>query len=174
MRAYPFGLVFRDDPETAEHWAAEHSRLTHNHPGAIASCAGLAAAVAALARGAGVETARHRMLQAAKARCRETATLLREAAKAASDGADPVTTLDRLRGWIADEALAAAWYVFARHPHDPRRVILTGANTPGDSDSIASIAGALAGAHCGVEALPAPWVQDLERTDELRRLAESI
>jgi ADP-ribosylglycohydrolase len=81
---------------------------------------------------------------------------------------------DRLRAWAAHEAIAAAVYLLERHPDDPRAAILEGANTPGDSDSIATLAGALLGARCGARALPADWVHDVERADELLDLALSI
>jgi ADP-ribosylglycohydrolase len=83
----------------------------------------------------------------------------------------PEVTLNRLRAWAAHEAIAAAVYLFARYPDDPAGAILEGANTPGDSDSIATLAGAMLGARCGVGALPAEWVRDVERSDELQELA---
>ena len=39
MRAYPFGLIFHDDLERAERWAALHSSPTHRDPIALAACA---------------------------------------------------------------------------------------------------------------------------------------
>lgn len=58
-----------------------------------------------------------------------------------------------LLGWSADEAVAAALYIFIRHPDDLKSALLEGANTPGDSDSIASLAGALVGARTGIQFL---------------------
>ena len=86
----------------------------------------------------------------------------------------PDVTLDRLRGWAAHEAIAAAVYVVARHPTDACAAILEGANTPGDSDSIATLAGALVGARIGLSGLPFDWVRDVERSDELLALAARI
>lgn len=43
MRAYPFGLAFAEDPERAEAWAVEHSKLTHRHPIALGACASIEA-----------------------------------------------------------------------------------------------------------------------------------
>jgi ADP-ribosylglycohydrolase len=97
--------------------------------------------------------------------------MMKQAVEDATTGVEPDVTLDRLRGWAAHEAIAAALYVFVRHPSEPRAAILEGANTPGDSDSIASIAGALVGARCGLGALPAEWVRDVERSEELLALA---
>jgi ADP-ribosylglycohydrolase len=54
-----------------------------------------------------------------------------------------------LLGWAADEALAAAVYVFLRHPDDLAAALEEACNTPGDSDSIATLAGALVGARTG-------------------------
>lgn len=62
----------------------------------------------------------------------------------------------------------------ARHPDDPRAAILEGANTPGDSDSIATLGGALVGARVGLAAIPTDWVRDIERSEVLLALAASV
>lgn len=69
-------------------------------------------------------------------------------------------------GWVAEEALATALQCFLESPDDPLRVLRRGAATSGDSDSIASIAGAFAGAYLG-ECWPTDWVERLEHRDEL-------
>ena len=174
MRAWPFGLMFQDDVEKAEQWAVEHSRLTHNDPIALAACAALAVGTALLVRGEATDVVVPAMVKAAGRWCATTARMIEQAVDEARRGVLPDVTLDRLRGWAAHEAIAAAVYVFMRHQDDPRATILEGANTPGDSDSIASIAGALVGARCGLSALPGYWVRDVERSAELRRLADRI
>lgn len=57
---------------------------------------------------------------------------------------------------------------------DPLKAILYGANAGGDTDSTASIAGALAGAFSGIEAFPPEHLEAIERANglELERLAE--
>ena len=92
-------------------------------------------------------------------------------------GVEPSETLERLEGWAAHEAIAAAVYIFTRHPDDPAAAILEGANTPGDSDSLATLAGAAdrkGSAFCGIDALPADWVGDVERSEELLKLGRHI
>lgn len=97
-----------------------------------------------------------------------------EAALADADrGAGPDEILGHLEGWAAHEAIAAAMFVVARHERDLRAALLEGANAAGDSYSIATLAGALLGARLGIEALPAAWVRDVERTEELRLLAQA-
>ena len=112
------------------------------------------------------------MIESAARYCATTAALMKQAAEDAKHLAPPSVTLDRLRGWAAHEAIAAAVYVFLRHPGDPRAAILEGANTPGDSDSIATLVGALVGARCGLHALPQAWVNDVERSSDLLTLAD--
>jgi hypothetical protein len=70
-------------------------------------------------------------------------------------------------GWIAEEALSAAVLCFLLYPEDPVKVIQRGACTSGDSDSIACIAGALAGAYKGLQGWPPDWVDRIEYHDDL-------
>ncbi len=174
MRAYPFGLLFADDVARAETWCVAHSRLTHRDPIALAACAAMAVGVALAIHDAEPAAILDAMEAAAARHCTTTAAMIARAVQEARDGVAPEITLDRLRGWAAHEAIAAAAYVFARHPGDARSAILEGANTPGDSDSIATLAGALVGARVGVSGLPASWIRDVERTDELATLALAI
>lgn len=173
MRAYPFGLLFFDDIERAEHWAVEHSRMTHQAPIALAACAAMAIGVAHEVRGSTPATVLSAMVEAAGRHDPGTARMVEAALADANRGADPDDVLQRLEGWAAHEAIAAAMFVVARHERDLRAALLEGANAAGDSDSIATLVGALLGGRLGIESLPAAWVRDLERTDELRSLAQA-
>lgn len=171
MRAFPFGLVFVDDLPHAESWSVDHSRLTHRDPIALAACAAMAVGTALAVRGDTPDEVAAAMIAAAAPHDATTSEMIARAADEARGGVLPTVALDRLRGWAAHEAIAAGLYVFLRHPDDARAAILEGANTPGDSDSIATIAGALVGARVGVQGLPADWVRDVERSRELTGLA---
>ncbi len=65
-------------------------------------------------------------------------------------------------GWIAEEALATALLCFLLYPDDAVACLRRAANSSGDSDSIACIAGALSGAWLGVKAFPKDWVERIE------------
>jgi ADP-ribosylglycohydrolase len=174
MHAYPFGLAFADNIEQAEQWAVEHSKLTHRDPIALAACGAMAVGTVHALGDSDVETTVSEMIAAAKRQSPRTAQMMKRAGDEAMQGVGPEETLFRLRAWAAHEAIAAAVYIFSRHPDDPRAAILEGANTPGDSDSIATLAGALVGARCGIEALPADWVRDVERSTAFLSLADAI
>lgn len=173
MRAYPFGVIFADDLERAERWSVAHSRLTHGDPIALAACAAMAVGTALALGAAPPDAVLGAMVDAAARHSEPTAEMMRRAIAEAERGVGPDVTLERLEGWAAHEAIAAGAYVFARHPDDPRAAVLEAANTVGDSDSIATIAGALVGARVGASRLPAEWIADLERATELYGLARA-
>lgn len=51
---------------------------------------------------------------------------------------------------------------------------LRGANTHGDSDSVACIAGGISGAYLGFKAIPPEWAKKIEKTDYLNDLAHRL
>ncbi|MFI5495338.1 ADP-ribosylglycohydrolase family protein [Actinoplanes sp. NPDC051859] len=76
-------------------------------------------------------------------------------------------------GWIAEEALATALYCYLISPDEPVRVLGRGAASSGDSDSIACLAGAFAGAALGLAAWPPEWQERIEYATRLRALGDA-
>ena len=76
-------------------------------------------------------------------------------------------------GWVAEEALATGLLCFLLFPDDPLAVICRAVVSSGDSDSIACLAGAFAGAYHGLDAWPADWIERIEYRDRLTRLGEA-
>jgi ADP-ribosylglycohydrolase len=60
-------------------------------------------------------------------------------------------------GFRAGESVQYAMGIFLCYPKDFRKAVLTAVNDGGDSDSTASMIGALVGANCGLEAIPEEW-----------------
>jgi ADP-ribosylglycohydrolase len=77
-------------------------------------------------------------------------------------------------GWVVEEAVMMALYCFLKSPDDFVATIRRGANTQGDSDSIASIAGGLSGAYLGLKALPVAWISRLEKVEYLKDVATRL
>jgi len=67
-----------------------------------------------------------------------------------------------------------ALYCFLRYPDDYEKVVVRGANTNGDSDSIACIGGSISGAYLGVDAIPELWVKRIEKSEYLDDLAHRL
>ncbi len=192
MRAAPFGLYFAGDVEALVRAAAAQSALTHRHPTGIASSVAAAAAVATALRSESLNG----LAAAVRAHVEhvDEATLLEagcEPALARSIGnRQMLAALDRLEqtlavetddvcsvlggAWVGEEAVATALWCVLRAQSDFRAAVLMGANSSGDSDSIACIAGAIAGAAWGLPAIDATWVRDVESSALLDALARSL
>lgn len=89
----------------------------------------------------------------------------------------PLNDVCRVLGasWIADEAYATGLYHAVHYVTDPVLAISMAARTSGDSDSIACITGAIAGAHHGdMYAWPLRWTRRIERRPELEQLTDFL
>ncbi|MCL1468859.1 ADP-ribosylglycohydrolase family protein [Argonema galeatum] len=75
-------------------------------------------------------------------------------------------------GWVAEEAFATGLLCFLLFPEEPVAALRRAAVTSGDSDSIACLTGAFAGAYLGMAAWPEDWTSRIEYRDRLAALGE--
>lgn len=196
MRVAPVGLVPGLSEEQRSGAAQLQAALTHGHPTALAASDLTARAVFLLAQGADPtgllgrlrsyayenrSRYLHRWLgdlwtyshdttpEAFIARgwdeCLQILERLAAALRSPEPELDPcLTTGD---GWIAEEALATGLLCFLTFPEEPLTALRRAGCTKGDSDSIACLAGAFAGAHLGAGAWPREWADRIEYRGEL-------
>ena len=178
MRAHPIGILCAGDPERAFKLGCKVGALTHGHPDAYAPSGALAAMVAILLandKATVTEAAQVtlEMIQSMTPDAVRTIKLLRMAIKAGL-----VTTEVELgcgaTGWTGDEALAMGVFAARKHEDDLKAAVVFASVHDGDSDSTASIAGALVGAKLGASAIPLPWRDTLEHADELKQRAREL
>jgi ADP-ribosylglycohydrolase len=90
-------------------------------------------------------------------------------------GPEPADVCEVLGGgWGSDEALACALACVLKFPEDYPAAVKYGANTSGDSDSIASITGAISGASLGHNAIPKDWRKRIENRSLLLELCKQL
>jgi poly(ADP-ribose) glycohydrolase ARH3 len=63
---------------------------------------------------------------------------------------------------------------FLRHPDSFSSAVLFAINLGGDTDTVASMTGALSGAHLGESAIPVQWREGVEGSVSLRHLADEL
>ncbi|MXM68719.1 ADP-ribosylglycohydrolase family protein [Streptomyces sp. HUCO-GS316] len=196
MRVAPLGLVPGLSDEQRAGAAQLQSALTHGHPTALAASDLTAHAVRLLAQGAeptglvgllrsyAMENRsryHHRWLGDLWTRsqdpgpehfiargwdeCLEILGRLQDAVRTVSPETDPCLATGA--GWIAEEALATGLLCFLLFADEPLTALRRAACTSGDSDSIACLAGAFAGAHLGSDAWPTEWADRIEYQGEL-------
>jgi len=175
MRAYPFGIIFADDPQKAALWAVEHSKITHGAPIALAACSAMATGVAYALQGKDPLFIANAMEKAARVYDGKTANMIAQArAYAQMESVTSEQVFKQWPGWAAHDAIASTVYVFLKHSDDVQKSLILGANMHGDSDSIASMAGALVGARSNQSTLPAEWLKHLENKDYITTLANKV
>ncbi|MBD0419722.1 ADP-ribosylglycohydrolase family protein [Streptomyces sp. TRM S81-3] len=199
MRVAPVGLVPGLSDEQRAGAAQLQSALTHGHPTALAASDLTAHAVRLLAEGADPTGLVGRLRSYAydnRARyherwlgdlwtraqdptpehfiargwdeCLAVLDRLQHAVRTVSPETDPCLVTGE--GWIAEEALATGLLCFLLFVDEPLTALRRAACTSGDSDSIACLAGAFAGAYLGADAWPAPWADRIEYRGDLLAL----
>ena len=180
MRIAPVGLIISTgDLDALVDLVVEASRVTHHTGVAIAGAAAVAAAVSGGIGGASVAEATTLGIRAAELGQRRGqwvagAAVARRIAWAI--GLVDTRHHDRSVRDIVElvgtslatqESVPAAFAVLALHPEDPWQACLTAASLGGDSDTIAAMAGAIAGACHGMDAWPLEAVQTVRETNQL-------
>lgn len=72
------------------------------------------------------------------------------------------------------ECVPSAVGLFLIFRHDPEEAICAAARIGGDTDTVALIVGALAGAYHGASKLPQRWVDSLENKEEVDKLVDGL
>ncbi|MFJ3441806.1 ADP-ribosylglycohydrolase family protein [Streptomyces sp. NPDC086081] len=197
MRVAPLGLVPGLSDEQRAGAAQLQAALTHGHPTALAASDLTAHAVRLLARGAeptglvgllrsyalenrnryherwlgdlwrrAEDAGPEQFIARGWDECLAILDRLQHAVRTVSPETDPCLATGE--GWIAEEALATGLLCFLLFVDEPVTALRRAACTAGDSDSIACLTGAFAGAYRGAGAWPAEWADRVEyRTDLL-------
>ncbi|MFJ4526472.1 ADP-ribosylglycohydrolase family protein [Streptomyces sp. NPDC088810] len=199
MRVAPVGLAPGLSDEQRAGAAQLQAALTHGHPTALAASDLTAHAVRLLARGtdpAGLvgqlrsyaldhrtrydhtwlgdlwtrsqDPSPEHFIARGWDECLEILGRLQEAVRTVSPESDPCLATGE--GWIAEEALATGLLCFLLFPDDPVTALRRATCTAGDSDSIACLTGAFAGAWLGADAWPADWAGRIEYRGDLLAL----
>ncbi|MFF7355578.1 MULTISPECIES: ADP-ribosylglycohydrolase family protein [Streptomyces] len=199
MRVAPIGLAPGLSDEQRSGAAQLQSALTHGHPTALAASDLTAHAVRLLAQGAdpvglvgqlrsyaldhrtrydhtwlgdlwirSQDPSPEHFVARGWDECLAVLERLQEAVRTVSPETDPCLATGA--GWIAEEAFATGLLCFLLFPDEPVTALRRAACSSGDSDSIACLTGAFAGAWLGADAWPADWTGRIEYRGDLLAL----
>jgi len=177
MRVAPIGLLYSDNPVKLREFAYKSSSITHSHElgkeGAALQAYAVALALNTLAE---EEIDKEAFLfklqnfvqnQLYKEKIARIKELLGE-----QDRAKVIAVLGN--GIEAPRSVPTAIYCFLLQPKSYKDTVIYAVSLGGDTDTIASMAGAISGAYLGIEAIPHEWRAKLERRAYIEALAEKL
>jgi len=171
MRSAPVGYLYQDKPKKLKAVAHATGICTHGHPTADAACIGAAYLVKLALDDTATEQLIPKLLSFTAGIAKEFDEAILKVEECLH-WEEEERALEYLgEGWVGEEAVALALYCFLRYPDSYPKVVLRAANTNGDSDSIACIAGSLSGGYLGFGGIPRDWASKIERSDYLADLA---
>lgn len=163
MRVAPLGYLYQHQPDRLREIAQASALLTHGHPTAIA--AALAAAYLVKLALDGVSPAEYmqRVMTVTEGMSDELDAAILRVGHVLGWGSEESAMRHIGEGWVAEEAVALALYCVLRHPDDYAACVRRAANSDGDSDSVACIAGGIVAARRGaLDAIPSHWIRRTE------------
>lgn len=177
LRVTPVALYHHQTAELYDKVAAA-SRITHAHPVAIDAAAVLALAqIRTLAlnsqRPFSPQTLIGELI--GSARSAQVKEKLERIPQLLDSDLPPSRIAETLgRGTAAHESMPFALYCFLAHPHEFMECVLCAVLNGGARNTLGTMAGALAGALLGIEALPKAWLAKLENRQHIETLAREI
>jgi ADP-ribosylglycohydrolase len=181
MRAAPLGVLLSEDIQSMTTATVEQSRMTHLDPRCSAGALAVAGAVSLAARREPVKS--EAFLDALAALAASADQSVADAIRGLQSWAHlaPAEAARRLHAERLDPAYTGEWrgvsafvtpsvvwslYAFLHTPDDYWATLCTAIGVGGDTDTMAAIAGAIAGARLGPDALPARLVERLNDRGE--------
>lgn len=171
MRVATIGYFYQNDETRLRQVAEASGLITHGHPAAVASTIAGAYLVKLALDGVHPNEYLGRVQACAGGISDDFDRAMLKVGHVLSWGSEEQALRHIGEGWIAEEAIALALYCVMRYPDDYVVAVRRGANTDGDSDSIACIAGGILGARLGLEAIPLEWRTRCEHRDDLINLS---
>ena len=180
MRVAPVALLAVDDMRDVASLAGQTAVITHSHELGVEGAVLQACAVAlALRDESSNELDRHAFLDALRVRVRAPEFIEKldrtKGLLELGDRARRTDVVAQLGNSVeAFESVPTSIYAFLRFPRSFEKAVSYAIGLGGDADTIASMAGAIAGAHVGLHAIPDPWAKRVEGSSRLIGLADSL
>lgn len=175
MRIAPVALLYYDDEEKLREVAYRSAAITHAHELGMEGAAVQAYAIALAFRATGPFNPRDYLEEVAsfsksdvyRGKLKKAIQLLHESDKR-------VVIRELGNGIEAPNSVPTAIYCFAINYDSYVKTVHYAVSLGGDADTIAAMAGAIAGAYHGEEGLPQEWVKKLEKAEYIKRLAKKL
>jgi len=176
LRVAPVGLAYHD-PEKAFEIGAKCAALTHGGPEGYLPAGFFAALIASIFNGKGLEESAQESLRILSRYDNYEASyeLLFQAIALSKSDVPHKEAIEMLGyGFVGSEAMAISLYCALKNPINLKEALIMAVNHSGDSDSTGSITGNILGLLIGLDTVPTAWIDYLELTGEISKLAMDL
>jgi ADP-ribosylglycohydrolase len=175
MRTAPVGLAFSSDRAFQE--GAEYVAITHGHPSGYLPAGFLSAMISYIIEGKTLTEAIDLCIGQLTqyngySETLKKIELVRKLSISQKSVEESIHAIGE--GWVGEEALAISLYCSLKFSDNFERGTLAAVNHSGDSDSTGSITGAILGTLLGVESIPRPWIQKVEDSSRITKIAHDM
>lgn len=174
MRVATIGYLYQHDEAQLREVAHNSGIITHGHPAAIAASIAAAYVVKLALDGEPPEHYLRKTMQFCDGISDEFDSVMLRIGHVLGWGNQEAAMRHIGEGWVGDEAVALALYCVLKYPDNYVDCVRRGANSSGDSDSIACIAGGIVAARLGLEAIPSDWIERCENHDYLIDISQRM
>ena len=172
MRIHPFVLLTWSKGMEVSEWEsliAGASSLTHRHERSILGCLIYTEILLRLLDDPSKESVRPALVEASR-RYADSPELRHYGRLFSEDFAELAREEIRSTGYVVDTLEAAVWCVLTTDSY--RDCVLKAANLGEDTDTVAAVAGGLAGALYGYDAIPSEWLDTLKRREYIEQMCD--
>ena len=170
MRCAPYGLAFHSDAEARTIASRVSSALTHADPRCQWSCVILNGTIAGLLHDV------DRPLTDALDQAGQAPTEVRDAvelvAHVVSEGSDPTEIKVNNTGYVVTTLQAGLYHGLVAETAED--AIIDAVMMGGDTDTLAAVAGAVAGARFGKDSLPNRWCNEISEAAQLAEYGKTL
>jgi len=170
MRCAPYGIAFASQPDDLITASRVSSALTHADPRCQWSCVMLNATIASLLQD--IEQPLEYAITQAEAAPEEVRDAVQSVAAVVKGDRDPTSVDLDNSGYVVTTLQAGLYHGLTAET--AAEAIVEAVMMGGDTDTLAAVAGAVAGARFGIESLPDRWLDAVDQTAELKQLGATL
>jgi len=171
MRCAPVAVTYTDDYDTLFRASFDSSRITHADPRCTYGCALLNRVIAGLLD----EEDEDKVVKEAVGFCRSRAED-EPNTEELFEAVEEVYNLDEGKvpnsGYVVDTLQAGLFYSLTADSFE--EAVVAAVNGGGDTDTVGSVTGAIAGARFGESSVPERWLSEIDEADEITNLIGGI
>ena len=169
MRLAPVPMVYREDERMVAYYSSESSRTTHSAQEAVQACKLFGVMLSKALQGETKDAILGVRWEMTGDETELSSAILSLANREYQDKTRPEILSS---GYVVTSLEAALWCF--SHSDSFQEAVLLSANLGGDADTTSAICGQLAGAHYGMQNIPADWLQVLAMRDKIQMMADEL